>query len=167
MPKSLRVLPLFALLAVSVACAFAFPTSTPTPTPTPKASCFDVDSPEGLRAYFDRAREELKLVMDEDIAVKFIPRETNIDTCAAATMYHIPSMSSVDIGYDGVVGGCCLGRWVEGKRYWSEEGAARLEAVIADESLMQRVRARIEGIQGQLLPERERDNCEVHFIIAE
>ena len=139
------------------ACARA----TPTPTPTPKASWADIDTPEGLRAYLARGSEELKLVIDEDIAVKFIPKQTNIDTCAAATIYHIPSMSSAYIGYDGAVGGCCFGGWLEGKYYKSEEGADRLEAVITDERLMQRVRARIEEIQGGLIPEREKGDCKV------
>ena len=159
--KGLTALSIVLALTLAVAgCARA------TPTPTPKASWFDVDSPEDLRAYFARAKAELKLVIDEDIAVKFIPKQTNIDTCAAATIYHITSMSSAYVGYDGVVGGCCFGSWLEGKYYKSEEGADRLEAVITDERLMQRVRARIEEIQGGLLPEREKGDCRINWPVV-
>jgi hypothetical protein len=53
---------------------------------------------------------------------------------------HIPSFSSVTLGYGGEIAR---------EHYGSEEGRARLEAVLDDAALMARIRQRVDAIWGE------------------
>jgi len=131
------------------------PTLIPTPTPTALPPSAGIHTPEDLRHFLDGWPEDAKLVINEDVVVHFCSLDpTRQGYCRGygvwpARIYHIPSMSVVYLGVGGeVVSG---GRSRDnpegsGKVYKSEEGAAALEAVLADGALMEHIRARIQNI---------------------
>lgn len=78
-----------------------------------------------------------KRVIDEDVVVWYIPCEPSPATWVAAIIiHHLPSESAVHLNQDGSV------KSSPGPRYNSSEGQERLEAVLADASLMQMVVSR-------------------------
>jgi hypothetical protein len=99
-----------------------------TSTPTPRPPSFGIQTAEELRRFIDDWWESSKIVINKDIIVLL--------SSAAAFIYHIPSLSVVsvfpndDTDYH--------------KDYGNDEGAAALEAVLDDETLMQQIRARIQ-----------------------
>ena len=116
---------------------------TPTSTPTPRPPSAGIHTPEDLRQAIDGWPEDYKLVVNEDVAVLFYDRTGGGPFITfPAVIHHVPSMSLVYLGLDGQL---IAPPWSgSAKDYKSEEGAAALEAVLADEALMGHIRARIE-----------------------
>lgn len=78
--------------------------------------------------------EKYKLAIDKDVVVLFPPAQSTAEWIGVAFIHHIPSVSKV-ILYP-VFG-------ANPRDYKSEEGRQRLEAVLADQALMQRILERI------------------------
>ena len=116
------------------------PTSTLTPTPRPYPPSAGVHTPEDLRQRVESWPEDHKLVISEDVSVLFASPQRLPEWVVAAFIYHVPSMSKVYI-----LGNCRTGLYLapEEKVFKSAEGAAALEAVLADEPVMQRIRLRL------------------------
>jgi len=117
---------------IATACAT---TTTPTPTPTPRPPVQGIRTPEDMRGKFEAWPEEYKFAIDDDVVVRFAYPSDFIDFSGAAYINHIPSVSTVVL-YTAFS--------AETRRsYKNDEGRARLEAILADEALMQTIEARI------------------------
>jgi hypothetical protein len=97
----------------------------PTPTPTPRPPSFGIQTAEELRRFIDGWWESSKLVISKDVTVLL--------TSAAAFIYHIPSLSVVSVFPNHETD--------YHKDYKTEDGTAALEAVLADDAVMQQIRA--------------------------
>ena len=164
----LRSFVVLTVLFTLVLTACSVDRATPTPTPTPRPEWQGDESAEALLGYLEGWPDSRKLFLDDDTLVWFMPnrRETAAEWASAALVYHLPSMSSITIDYDGNVGTCGFG-WSPGKKYKSEDGGDRLESLIANEDEMQRIRDRIEEIQGGLAPQRSKDDCIITVVTDE
>lgn len=96
-----------------------------TSTPTPRPPSFGIQTAEELRRFIDDWWESSKLVISEDVAVLL--------SSAAAFIYHIPSLSVVFVFPNHETD--------YHKDYKTEDGAAALEAVLADDAVMRQIRA--------------------------
>lgn len=116
-----------AFVALLVACA-KDPPLPPLPPPTP------INTAEGLRARMEVRKDHNRVVVDEDVVAWYIPCEPSPASWVAPTIvHHPPSMSSVHLNNDGSL------KTSPGPRYESDEGRARLEAVLAGDALMERI----------------------------
>ena len=114
------------------ACGGAGP--PPTPTPTPQPSVAGVHTPEDMRAQFAGWPDEYKLALNETVVILFAYPSQLLDWAGGAFLHHIPSVSSVVLF--PVFSG-------DPRNYRNSEGRERLEAVLADESIMQSILAHI------------------------
>ncbi|MFQ5872357.1 MAG: hypothetical protein ACE5JL_00950 [Dehalococcoidia bacterium] len=96
-----------------------------------------IHTPEQMRAYMEGWPEEYKLVIDRDVVVAFAIPESAAEWRGAAFINHIPSMSQVIIDWDGSV---------KVRDYKNDQGGTRLEEILADQALLQRIRGYIELI---------------------
>ena len=91
--------------------------------------------PPDLRAYLNAWPEERKLVIEPDVVVIFTYSHPAVLWDQTASLYHVPSMSRVDLNSNGKVAITL---------YRNEEGRQALEQVLTNESRMK--------IIGSLIP---------------
>ena len=131
-------------------------TATPTPTPTPYPPSAGIHTPDDLRRFLGTWPEDLKLIVNEDVVVQFCTPNCIGFLVWPARIHHVPSMSLVYLGVGGeVIPGPKSSDNVKGsgKVYKSDEGAAALGAVLADQGLMGEIRSRIEMLwEGVQMP---------------
>lgn len=119
---------LSAVVLIIGACST--PTSTlPTPPMLPENP-----KPKDLRSYVDSWPEERKLVIDRDVVVVFTYPHPAVLWDQTAFIYHIPSMSRVDLNRYGEVAII---------DYKNAEGKQRLQRILTDDSLMNLIRSLI------------------------
>jgi hypothetical protein len=81
--------------------------------------------------------EHNKLVINEDVVVWYIPCEPQpASWVAPMIVYHLPSLSSAYLNNDGSL------KTSPRPCYESDEGRERLEAVLSDDVLMERILSR-------------------------
>jgi hypothetical protein len=116
------------------------PASMPTPTPAP--SVRGIHTPEDMQWQYDEWPEEFKFAVDPEgeVVVLFAYPDPLMDWVGPVFVQHIPSFSSVTLGYGGEI---------VHEHYGSEEGRARLRAVLDDAALMARIRQRVDEIWGE------------------
>ena len=113
---------------VALACGTAAPASKPPPAPP---------AVQDFQTRLANTAEHNKRVIDEDVVVWHIPCEPSPATWVAPIIiHHLPSESAVHLNSDGSV------RTSVRPRYNSPAAQERLEAVLVDESVMQRVVSR-------------------------
>jgi hypothetical protein len=93
-----------------------------------------VHTPEDVVAYFIQWPDEHKQRLNEDVVVIFTFPGSVADWVAGALIYDIPSVSVIYLDFEGGVD-------EQLTHYASEEGRARLEAILADAALMQALQA--------------------------
>lgn len=160
--KILTVLTLTLALILLVAACAQLPTPTPTPkptsypppgtkgpkptaTPTPWPPAAGIHTSEDLRLFLEGLPDDLKLVVNEDVVVRFCTPDRCIGFITfPARVHHIPSMSIVFLGLQAEVINDPTGN--EMRFYESDEGAAALGAVLDDETLMEQIRTRIQEL---------------------
>ena len=110
--------------------ACSIPTSTlPTPSMLPENPV-----PKDLRSYVASWPEECKLVIERDVVAIFTYPHPAVLWDQTASIYHIPSMSRVDLNRYGEVAII---------DYKNEEGKQRLQRILTDDSLMNLIRSLI------------------------
>jgi hypothetical protein len=155
----LHVLGMLVLAWVVMACArqppggtpVLVPAATPTLTPTatltatPAPSVQGIYTPEDIQWQYDQWPNEFKFAVDPEgeVVVLFAYPDPLTDWAGRVFIHHIPSFSSVTLGYGGEIAH---------EHYGSEEGRARLQAVLDDAALMARIRQRVDAIWGQAQP---------------
>jgi hypothetical protein len=125
----------------STATAELLPT-LPTPTPIPLPTASGTQTPADLRQRLDNYPDELKLILDEEVAVIFADPNSLAEWVGTAFIYHIPSLSEVVLDFEGEVDP----RYT---RYNTDEGRRQLETVLTDEASMGRIRGRIRELWDQ------------------
>ncbi len=88
-----------------------------------------------MRGQFTRWPEEYKFAIDDEVVVLFAYPSDIIDWAGAAFINHIPSVSTVVL--------YTVFSSETRRSYNNDGGRTRLEAVLADEALMQSIEARI------------------------
>ncbi len=117
------------------------PHSTPTLGPTGLGTFTELNIPLGIHTSEDMERqfenwpEGYRLRVNAEVVVLFAYPSPILDWAVAVLIQHIPSVSSVNIGFDGNT---------DHRDYRSDEAKAALEAVLADEALMTEIMARTE-----------------------
>jgi hypothetical protein len=96
-----------------------------------------IHTPEQLRQDIEDWPAAYKIVVDKDVVVRFAYPHPMADWVGSAFVHHIPSMSHIIFDLDGQV---------HATRYESQEGRARLEAVLQDRALVDRIRQRIQEV---------------------
>ena len=109
----------------------------PTSTPTPRPPSQGVHTPEDLLARLAALPDARRLVIDEEVQVEFRPAwyEPVMGFYAdAAAIYHIPTLSHISLDREGEV---------MNRRVYTDQAERRLEAALADETVMDEVRLRL------------------------
>jgi hypothetical protein len=134
---------------------FEEPPPTPTPTPKPPSGIY---TPEDMRNFVNGLPEELKLVVDEDVAIRFTEPEAMETRDVPVHWWHIPSMSSVWHCPRGLsLRGRVLCDYTGIKKFYkSEEGASRLDELLRDEELERRIRVRLSELYSLVWAEFDR-----------
>jgi hypothetical protein len=140
----LYVLAVLVLAWAAVACARLAPgdVAALAPSATPAPSVRGIHTPEDMQWQYDQWPEEYKLAVDPEgeVVVLFAYPDPLTDWVGRVFINHIPSFSSVALGYGGEI---------THEHYGSEEGRARLQAVLEDTALMARIGQRVDEIWGQ------------------
>jgi hypothetical protein len=92
-----------------------------------------VHTPEDVRCYLDQFDARLVRMVDEDIAVLITPADSTAGWIGGAMIYHIPTVSSVTLDFNGYVDP----QWtsVNSRTAWNA-----LFSVLFDEALMEELR---------------------------
>ena len=131
--RKLTVLVLIQAVAVLLIACSTVPVlrDDPPPPPTP------ANTPAGLRERMQQTKEHNKLVVDQDMVVWYIPCEPQpASWVAPMIVFHLPSQSSIHLNNEGSL------KTSPRPRYESDEGRERLEAVMSDDVLMERIVSR-------------------------
>ncbi|HUV88906.1 MAG TPA: hypothetical protein VMY80_04575, partial [Anaerolineae bacterium] len=120
----------------------------PTTSPPGQVPSMGVHTPEDVQRYFDSWPEDYKLSIAEDVVVIFTFPDSTAQFIGGAVIYHIPSVSSAVLDFEGNLDS-------RNTHYESDEARARLETVLADADLMARLQTRINEIWGAYLNEDE------------
>jgi len=140
----LHVLGMLVLARAVAACARQAPGGAVAlaPSATPAPSVRGIYTPEDMHWQYDQWPEELKFAVDPEgeVVVLFAYPDPLIDWVGRVFINHIPSFSSVTLGYGGEIAH---------EHYGSEEGRARLQTVLDDAALMARIRQRVDAIWGE------------------
>jgi len=98
-----------------------------------------------MRNYVNEFPEELKLIVDKDVAILFTEPEAMETRDVPVQWWHIPSTSVVWYCPRGLsLRGQLLCEYTGTKKFYkSEEGAARLDELLRDEELERRIRERL------------------------
>jgi len=143
----LHVLGMLVLAWAVAACARQAPGGTVAlaPSATPAPSVRGIHTAEDMQWQYDQWPEELKFAVDPEgeVVVLLAYPDPLIDWVGRVFINHIPSFSSVTLGYGGEIAH---------EHYGSEEGRARLQAVLDDVELMARIRQRVDGIWSEAQP---------------
>jgi hypothetical protein len=73
------------------------------PTATPAPAEHGIHTPEQLRQHIEDWPAAYKIVVDEDIVIRFAYPDPILDWAGSAFVDHIPSMSNVIFDYEGQV----------------------------------------------------------------
>jgi hypothetical protein len=112
-----------------IACSTVPDLQDEPPPPTP--------SNIGLRERMQQTKEHNKLVIDQDVVVWYIPCEPQpASWVAPMIVYHLPSQSSIYLNNDGSL------KTSPRPRYESDEGRERLETILSDDAMMERIVSR-------------------------
>ena len=112
------------------------PELAPAPTATlPSPPLLPEDPmPQDLRSYLDAWPEERKLVIERDVVAVFTYPHPVVFWDQTASLYHVPSMSRVDLNSNGEVAIT---------HYRNEGGRQRLQRILTDDSRMKLIRSLI------------------------
>ena len=128
------------LTAIVAGCAglSTIPIPEPAPAPTtllPSPPLLPEDpTPQDLRSHLDAWPEERKLGIDRDVVAIFTYPHPIVFCDQTASLYHVPSMSRVDLNRNGEVAIT---------HYRNEEGRQRLQFILTDDSRMKLIRSLI------------------------
>ena len=125
------------LTAIVAGCARLSTIPIPEPAPTPATILPsppllpEAPTPQDLRSYLDAWPEERKLVIERDVVAIFTYPHPVVFWDQTASLYHVPSMSRVDLNSNGEVAIT---------HYTNEEGRQRLQRILTDDSRMKLIR---------------------------
>lgn len=107
-------------------------------TENPAPLAMGVHTPADVEAYFAQWPDEHKRRLSDEVVIVFTYPHPVATWVGGAIIYHIPSVSTVYLDFDGNVD-------EQLTHYESEAGQARLEEVLADIELMQELQAEVIG----------------------
>ena len=134
------IISLALLTAIVAGCAGLSTIPVPEPAPAPTATLPsppllpENSTPQALRSYLDAWPEERKLVIEQDVVAIFTYPHPVVFWDQTASLYHVPSMSRVDLNSNGEVAIT---------HYRNEEGRQRLQRILTDDSRMKLIRSLI------------------------
>lgn len=124
---------LLSIVGVIIGCAGPITAPIPEPAPAPTATLPsppllpEDPMPQDLRSYLDAWPEERKLVIEQDVVAIFTYPHPVVFWDQTASLYHVPSMSRVDLNSNGEVAIT---------HYRNEEGRQCLQRILTDDSRM-------------------------------